>query len=127
MKDLNITFDPMLDAEFLYSIYEDDIEHIMMIFTEFLKNVPGMMKEIDESFEEGDVEIFRQKIHKVKPVFSFVGLTHLTEKAEFLEKKCTEINKIFEVTPLYNELKDQYSDGFPIIENEVKRLEEQVN
>lgn len=83
---------------------------------------PALVKEIDESYQDGVVESFLQKVHNAKPVFSFVGLTGLTGKAEELERKCKEVFGVFEVSDLYNELKNQYSHGFPIIEKEVKRL-----
>ncbi|HET7116122.1 MAG TPA: Hpt domain-containing protein [Hanamia sp.] len=124
MENLSIEFDQRLDIEFLQSIYEDDMEHALIVFSQFLQMAPPLMKEIEESYKSGVVEPFRQKVHKMKPVFSFVGLTQLTEKAEILEKKCKEISLIYEISDLYNELKNQYSESFPIIQNEVKRLEE---
>ncbi|HEY5461766.1 MAG TPA: hypothetical protein VIJ95_00800 [Hanamia sp.] len=127
MENHSLTFDQRLDTEFLESLYEDDIEHAMTVFSEFLKMAPAMMNEIDESYESGIVESFRQKVHKLKPVFSFVGLTYLTEKAEILEKKCKEVSQLYDISPLYKELKYHYSKDFPIIENETKRLKEQLN
>lgn len=127
MENLSIIFDQRLNIEFLQSIYEDDVEHALMVFSQFLEMAPSLMKEIEVSYESGVVESFRQKIHKIKPVFSFVGLTELTAKAEILEKKCKEISLIAEISNQYKEFKNQYSEGFPIIQNEVKRLEEQIN
>ena len=127
MENISLLFDQRLDNEFLQSIYEGDAEHALVVFSQFLQMVPPMMKDIDESYKAGMVEDFRKKVHKVKPVFSFVGLTALTKKAELLETKCKEISEISDISNLYNELKNQYSFGFPIIEKEVKRLEKQVN
>jgi HPt (histidine-containing phosphotransfer) domain-containing protein len=127
MENVSLVFDQRLDTEFLQSIYEDDMEHAMMVFSQFLHMAPALMGEIEESFQSGAVESFRQKVHKIKPVFSFVGLTNLTQKAEVLEKKCKEVSKIHEVSDLYHELKKQYSQGFPIIEKEAKRFEKPVN
>ncbi|HUZ58168.1 MAG TPA: hypothetical protein VMU83_05250 [Hanamia sp.] len=127
MENLSIVFDKRLDIEFLQSIYEDDIEHALIVFSQFLQIAPSLMKEMEESYLSGEVESFRQKVHKMKPVFSFVGLTKLTAKAEVLEKKCKEVSGIYDISELYKELKNQYSEGLPIIENEVNRLKEQVN
>jgi HPt (histidine-containing phosphotransfer) domain-containing protein len=127
MENHSLTFDHRLDTEFLGSLYEEDAEHAFTVFNEFLEMAPAMMKEIDESYQSGVIENFRQKIHKLKPVFSFVGLTYLTEKAEILEKKCKEISQINEISLLYQELESNYSLDFPIIENETKRLKEQLN
>lgn len=127
MENSDLTFDQRLDNEFLQSIYEDDMEHAMIIFGQFLQMAPELMNDIDKSYQSGVVEDFRKKVHKVKPVFSFVGLTKLTTTAEVLEKKCTEVSEIYDLSDLYQELKNQYSLGFPIIEKEVKRFEKQVN
>ncbi len=127
MENLSVAFDERLDTEFLQSIYENDMEHALIVFSQFLQMTPPLMKEIEESYVSGSVEPFRQKVHKIKPVFSFVGLTQLTGKAEILEKKCKDITHICDVSDSYKELKNQYSEGFLIIENEVKRLNEQIN
>ena len=127
MENTNLAFDQRLDNEFLQSIYEDDMEHAMMIFGQFLQMAPELMNDITKCYQSGVVEDFRKKVHKIKPVFSFVGLTQLTRTAEVLEKKCKEVSEIYEISDLYQELKNQYSLGFPIIEKEVKRFEKQVN
>ena len=127
MENPSLPFDQRLDNDFLVSIYEDDMEHAFIIFGQFLKMAPGLMKEIEESYRGGVVEDFRKKVHKLKPVFSFVGLTSLTKQAELLETKCKEVSDIHFLNDQYIELKDQYSIGFPIIEKEVKRLEKKVN
>lgn len=124
MENHYLLFDQRLDNEFLQSLYEDDVEHAVTVFSQFLNMAPAMMKEIEESYQSGSVETFRQKVHKLKPVFSFVGLTHLTRKAEILEKKCKEISQIDHINYLYKDLKDNYTNDFPIIENEVERLKE---
>lgn len=127
MENVSIIFDQRLDNEFLQSIYEDDIEHAVTVFNQFLQTAPAMMKDIDDNYQSGVIENFRQKVHKLKPVFSFVGLTNLTNKAEKLEKKCKEISQINEISFFYKEFQTQYSQEYPIIENEAKRLKEQLN
>ncbi len=124
MKNLPFVFDQRLDTKFLLSIYEGDDGHANLVFTQFLQMAPALMKEIEESYQTGIVETFRQKVHKLKPVFSFVGLTNLTTQAEMLEKKCKETSVINDVYDLYIKMKNTYSQFFPIIENEVERFNE---
>ncbi len=127
MKNFSFTFDERLDTEFLLSLYDGDAEHASIVFSQFLQMAPALMKEIDESYHSGIVESFRQKVHKLKPVFSFVGLTQLTATAETLEKMCKETSHIDEVGEMYKDLKHHYSQNFPVIENELKRLNDQIN
>lgn len=118
-------FDENLDAEFLYALYGNDTAHALMVFNDFLKSTPEMMKEIEESYQKGEVENFRQKVHKVKPVFSFVGLTPITHKAEVLEQRCKQAYSIDELKSMYEELKYDYQKNISIVRNEVARLENQ--
>ncbi len=127
MKNIPFSFDLRLDEEFLESMYEGDVEHASEIFSLFIDMAPGLVKDIDESFAHGAVEPLRSKVHKLKPTFSFVGLTTLTKNAEELEEKCKGTSDISDIKDLYNELKNNYSQSFPIIEKELERLKNQIN
>lgn len=122
MANIEYSFDSRLDADFLKDVYEGDLEHAQTIFEQFIQLTPVQMNDIENTFQTGVVENFRQKVHKLKPIFSFVGLTGLTTKAEILEKKCKEITNIDEIDNLYKDLKNNYTIFFPVIENELTRL-----
>jgi HPt (histidine-containing phosphotransfer) domain-containing protein len=122
MNDTGFSFDKRLDSNFLESIYEGDLEHAQLVFGEFIEYTPVQMQDIEEAFSAGNLKGFGEQIHKIKPMFSFVGLTGLTGEAEVLEKKCKELSDINEISSLYNNFKNNYSVLFPIIENELSRL-----
>lgn len=127
MNNITFSFDQRLDIEFLQSMYEGDVEHASEIFGMFVEMAPDLIKDIDESFALGTVEPLRLHVHKLKPIFSFVGLTKLTKNAEALEERCNETLDISDIKDLYNELKNNYSQSFPIIEKELERLKNQIN
>ena len=122
MNNISFVFDQRLDTEFLNSIYEDDSEHAAIVFEQFLKVAPVQMKEIEECYAAGETEPFRQRVHKLKPVFSFVGLTGVTSLAETLEKKCKEIYSLSEVAGMYEEFRRKYAEFLPVIEGELSRM-----
>ncbi len=115
-------FDERLDRAFLDSMFEGDKEHAEMVFAQFLELAPAQMQEVESRFQQGVLEEFRQKVHKIKPVFSFVGLTQLTELAEQLEKNCREAGSMQDISPLYLEFKNIYRNFLPVIEQEYSRL-----
>lgn len=127
MKNHSNTFDPRLNAEILYDLYEDDMDEAIIVFDQFLNMGPSLMKEMNDEYNKGSVETFRQKVHKMKPVFGYVGLMRQNELAETLEKKCKEISRISEIDDLYRQLQILYNEGLSIIRDEVKRLDEQLN
>lgn len=127
MENLQFTFDQRLDSTLLHDLYEGDLDHAIVVFDQFLDMAPALMKDITESYSAGVVEIFRQKVHKIKPVFSFVGLNDLTAQAETLENRCKEIFIIDEIGQMFENLQGAYREGFTIIEQETKRLKEHLN
>ncbi len=127
MNNITFHFDQRLDVEFLQSMYEGDIEHAITVFSLFVEMAPDIVKDIDESFALGSVELLRSHVHKLKPAFSFVGLTSLTKDAETLEEKCKEASGSGDIKNLYFQLKDNYAHTFPIIEMELERMKNQIN
>lgn len=122
MSENFFIFNSKLDGDFLRSIYEDDKEHAEMVFEKFVSSIGLQLNEIDESYSTGDAEFFRKKIHKLKPILSFVGLTGLTKKAEIIENKCHETTNINVLSDLYAGFKNELTEMIPIVENELIKL-----
>lgn len=127
MNNMHFLFDHRLDRDFLEKMYEGDVEHAFAIFSLFVDMAPDLIKDIDESFALGSVEPLRSKVHQLKPAFSYVGLTQLTKNSELLEETCKETSDISKLKHLYNELRNNYSHSFPIIEKELQRLKNRIN
>jgi HPt (histidine-containing phosphotransfer) domain-containing protein len=115
-------YNQRLDVDFLQSIYEDDTEHAAISFEQFLLKYPAQLKEVEDSFTAGDLGTFKQKLHKLKPVFSYVGLTVISAQAEKIEKQCNEIHDLNVISGQYVDLKRQLNEFIPIIEAELERL-----
>lgn len=122
MQNCPLTYDHRLDSAFLESIYENDKEDAAFGFEQFLNNYAKQFNELEQSFETGDLNIFRQKIHKLKPTFSFVGLTNVTAKAENIEKKCIECIEINVIKDLYTDFKSSLTELIPVVKDEFNRL-----
>ena len=112
----------MLDTDFLESIYDGDTEHACIIFEQFLSTSTAQLADINCSYEAGDVAEFRRKMHKIKPVFSFVGATPLTKKAETIEKKCLEITAVENISNLYTAFLREVEIYLPLVKNEYTKL-----
>jgi HPt (histidine-containing phosphotransfer) domain-containing protein len=115
-------FNSKLDGEFLKSIYEDDKEHAGMVFEQFLESIGMQLNEIEESYNSGNADFFKKKIHKLKPVLSFVGLTALTQKAEVIEKKCADVSDVSILSELYIGFKNDLKEMIPVVEEDLVKL-----
>jgi HPt (histidine-containing phosphotransfer) domain-containing protein len=122
MDNNTFEYDQRLDAAFLQSIYDDDLEHAAISFEQFLLKHPVQLKEVEDSFTAGDIITFKQKLHKLKPTFSYVGLTKITAEAEIIEKLCNEIHDLNVISGLYVGLKQHLNELMPVVEQEFERL-----
>jgi HPt (histidine-containing phosphotransfer) domain-containing protein len=122
MNTVIFKYNSRLDTIFLESIYENDHDYAATIFEQFLQSYPEQIEDVEKSFAQGNIDLFRRQIHKVKPTFSFVGLTGLTNKAEIIEKECTYITAIDAVSDLYHDFKNSLAELIPIVEGDLKRL-----
>ena len=122
MQNNILNYDSRLDSAFLETIYENDKEDAAIGFGHFLKCYPAQLNELELSFNTGDINTFRQKIHKLKPTFSFVGLTNVTAKAETIEKSCGENIEIARLNDLYVDFKNTLFELIPVVKEEFNRL-----
>ena len=124
MNETGFAFDSRLDTGFLNILYRGDRKHAAIIFDQFLKVIHMQMKEVEDNFSMGNTEIFRLKVHRLKPVLSFVGLTWLTGKAEAIEKECIHKSGTGDITELYTDFRNTIVEFIPVIENELLKLKE---
>lgn len=122
MENAQLTYDERLDSAFLESIYENDKEDAAFGFEQFLKSYPAHFSELELCFENGDLMLFRQKIHKLKPTFSFVGLTNVTAKAEMIERICDSTGEFDSINELYKDFKNTLIELIPVVKEEYNRL-----
>lgn len=126
MKLEEILFDERLDAEALHNLYEDDYEHAEVVFQQFVKSAPLQMLEIDKNFSDNTIEAFREKIHKLKPVFSFVGLTILSNQAAAIEQQCKNGCSITDIENEYLDFKNTFSNSLPVVEEVLQKLKDEI-
>jgi len=124
MNEDEFAFNSRLDADFLNELYEGDREHTSIVFEQYLKAIHARLKEVEDNFNSGNSELLRQKVHLLKPVFSFVGLTWLTEKAELIENQCKQYSGTGPIEASYKDFRNNIIEFIPIIENELIRLRE---
>lgn len=115
-------FSHFFDQHFLQSLYEDDIVYAQEVFKGFLCDTKNEFEQIKTLFGQGDLKNVRQRLHKVKPVFSFVGLTALTEETERVISACDNAGNTADIGPLCSVLFEKIEGSFGLVENELVRM-----
>jgi len=115
-------FDSKLDQTFLESLYGDDFQYAQVVFEGFLADTKTEFERIKSDYSQNALKNMRQKLHKIKPTFSFVGLTALTEKTETIIAACDASSNTREIETDCSALFKEIEDSFPLIENELTRM-----
>jgi len=114
-------FSDQLDVAFLKEVYEGDMEYAADIFEIFLETFDeeyGKLKKLIASKKCSDI---RACAHKLKPTFSMVGLTDVTEQFKALETAASN-NKLDQIQLLYQKIDEILIVKIPIISNQRKQL-----
>ena len=115
-----------LDVPYLESFYEDDYESALEMFEMFLDQIVPEIKELEALTAAQSWAQLRALIHKVKPTFSMVGLTFLTDKAAMIEKDLDDglhHNAAYET----NQLLLAYEASLPLVIAQVNKLKSAVH
>jgi len=115
-------FDSKLDQTFLDSLYGDDFQYAQEVFEGFLVETKTEFEGIKNDFRQNALKNMRQKLHKIKPTFSFVGLTDLSEKTETIIAACDASSSTREIESGCSALFNEIEDSFVLIENELLRM-----
>lgn len=117
-------FSPDLDTGFLLSIYENDMLYAEEIFANFLISLPEALKEMEDAIEKSNTELFKSVVHRIKPSFSYVGLSEITLEMDNLQKECLHTSDMNQLTGRYKPLLERIRNKIILIQQELKRIQE---
>ncbi len=114
-------FSDQLDIGFLKEVYEGDMEYAADIFEIFLDTFDEEYGKLKTSIQSEDCLAIRAQAHKMKPTFSMVGLTDITELFKALEKVADrdELSKALE---LHQHIDNTLKNKIPLIIDQRKQL-----
>lgn len=116
------TFSPQLNQEYLHAMYENDLDYAGEVFSIFINETGNDYQALKTLYADNDVLGFRQKLHKMKPAFSFVGLTSLTDECEELIILCDKTSDLKTVKFFWHELSGKIEQGFDLTAKELNRM-----
>lgn len=117
---------PGLDVEFLDEAYDNDAETALFLFHQFLDELPTNLDLLVRAFRDYDITTFRKLIHKQKPGFGFVGLTHISNQIDELQSKCLISLDLGIYKKEIEDLFNNISQSSSIIEKAISRLEQDI-
>jgi HPt (histidine-containing phosphotransfer) domain-containing protein len=116
-------FQAGLDNELLYELYECDYPSVLQTFQIFLDEIDSNIQELEDLFQDQNISSFRKTVHRIKPVFSYIGLSELYKIFQAVEDKCTDLTDLGELTPPFHEVIKAVKKSVETIQKEKARLE----
>ena len=116
----NSKFSDKLDTGYLQSAYGDDAAYSLEIFETYMEIIDDEISTLKQVLMESD-DGLKNHLHKIKPIFTMVGLSHISEIVKHAEQSYSDKDNE-SVTSQCHKVIEETSASLPIILAEIKRL-----
>jgi HPt (histidine-containing phosphotransfer) domain-containing protein len=116
-------FSDAINSRYIIDLYAGDYIMIEETFVDVLREYDGFVERILTSYHENDRSALKSAIHKIKPLFGFVGLTSIQTLCLQVENSCLDATDAA-LAKSFPQLETQLLQARAIIEKEKVRLEE---
>jgi HPt (histidine-containing phosphotransfer) domain-containing protein len=123
LSDNTFSFSEPFDSQYIFELYAGDYIMIGETFADVLNEYDEFVGTINSSFQTEDVPALKSAVHKIKPLFGFVGLLSLQAECQDFENACQHTD-LPGLTSSFNRLKDQLIQARSLIRTEQGRLEQ---
>ena len=117
-------FNEKLDADYLYSLYEDDYQYIEEIFQTTLTYFNEDYNSIKNAYETNNISDLKKAIHKMKPTFGFVGLPLVQNICKDFEDICQKATSSNDLSSQYQQIVVTLAESKELIASEYNKLKE---
>jgi HPt (histidine-containing phosphotransfer) domain-containing protein len=116
-------FNDEIDAQCINELYGDDFLYVQEVFDTVLKEYGILTDNIASSYTSGDIPALKAAVHKIKPIFGFVGLTTIQQLCQQFETACQSTPSFDSLANDYTLLNNNLIKSRTLIEEEKKKLE----
>lgn len=117
-------FNEKIDADYLYSLYEDDYQYIEEIFQTTLAHFNEDYNSIKNAYETNNISDLKKAIHKMKPTFGFVGLPLVQNICSDFEDICQKATSSNDLSSEYKQIVVTLAESKELIASEYNKLKE---
>ncbi|HEV2354003.1 MAG TPA: Hpt domain-containing protein [Puia sp.] len=120
--DKTFNFNPPIDNQYLIELYAGDYSMIGETLAEVLLVYDDFVEQVCSGFARGDLLSLKGAVHKLKPLFGFVGLPCLEAQCRTFESNCMNADSHV-LSVEFNQLKENIVSIKSFLETEKARLE----
>ncbi len=117
-------FSEELDTAFLHDLYGDDLQQAEMVFESSAQQIKTEIVLAQARFHDGDLQGLKKVIHKMKPLFGYIGMNEVMEEFAAFEKVCLEEKTAANIEQKFQYILITTQQSLLKAEKEVKRLKQ---
>ena len=119
----SFVFNSEIDVSYLNSLYGEDYVYVQEVFDTVLHDYQSLRDNIEMSYSSGNLTALRAAVHKIKPVFGFVGLPAVQDHCQQFEQVCGAAGSPEHLAGDFESLRNKIFHSKQLIEEEKKKLE----
>ena len=116
-------FNNEIDSQCITDLYGDDYAYVEEVFGTVLKEYGELTDNINSAYTSSDILALKAAVHKMKPIFGFVGLKTIQQHCQLFENKCQSATNLDLLAHDYKLLNDNLAVSRTLLEEEKKKLE----
>jgi HPt (histidine-containing phosphotransfer) domain-containing protein len=116
-------FSNEIDIQCINELYGDDYAYVEEVFGTVLKEYGMLIENIHSAYLSSDIPALKAAVHKIKPIFGFVGLKAIQQHCQHFENKCQTATTLEGLAGDYQLLSDGLIGSRTLLEGEKKKLE----
>lgn len=118
------TFSEGLDAGFLQDLYGNDLQQAEIVFETSAQQMKAEIALAQVKFHDGDLQGLKKVIHKMKPLFGYIGMNDVMETFAVFEKECMEEGTAADLEQKFQHILIATQQSLIKTEKEVNRLKQ---
>jgi HPt (histidine-containing phosphotransfer) domain-containing protein len=124
LQSPGFVFNNTLCQTTLSNLYSDDYVTAEAVFSTFEEEIDAYIGTLQGSFLKRNLVEFSSIVHKIKPVYNYVGLTAIYNRLLLLEDDCKMLKSMDSMTEHYEYIISETNKNRPLIKKELERLKE---
>ncbi len=121
---IQFNFSPQLDVVFLAGLYDTDYEQAELVFETSSEQIRIELQHAREKFSAGDAAALKKVVHKMKPLFGYVGLNKIISDFAAFEEVCAGAEYISQTENGFNHIVAITEEALQTIDSEATRLKQ---
>ena len=121
LSNTDFVFSEAINGSYVIELYAGDYVMIEETFEDVLREYDAFVDRIITTYHEGDAGALKSAVHKIKPLFGFVGLTSLQAQCLQFENSC-QTKSCAQLAEAFRTLKKEVLEAKSVIAKETERL-----